>query len=231
MPQTRGLILTVWTPAGLACLRRSIVSNVNRLRIATMMHILTLATLAALSVLAGCASTNIETTGSPLKAPLCQVGASALTTIVYWSPQWRPDQKEPLLREAAALRGIEDFAARTNCLGIAGIHRLPAGNSLPSDEEVIRLAASSSVVPERIILVVVRELGPRLIVGIPVIVEGGTEVLIDVRVLNPKISAPLAKTRTLWRNGGTFVIKGVKTLDQDMSAALSAALMPTGVAK
>ena len=32
--------------------------------------------------------------------------------------------------------------------------------------------------------------------------------------------------RTLWRNGGTFVIKGVKTLEQDMSAALAATLMP-----
>ena len=43
--------------------------------------------------------------------------------------------------------------------------------------------------------------------------------------------APLANTRTFWRNGGTFVIKGVKTLDQDMSAALSATLMSTAAAK
>ncbi len=80
-------------------------------------------------------------------------------------------------------------------------------------------------------LVVVRELGPRLIVGVPVIVEGGTEVLIDVRVLDAATSESMATTRTLWRNGGTFVIKGVKTLDQDMSAALKSTLMPDQAAK
>jgi hypothetical protein len=35
--------------------------------------------------------------------------------------------------------------------------------------------------------------------------------------------------RAHWQNGGTFVIKGVKSLDQDMSAALAAALMPAAV--
>jgi hypothetical protein len=194
-------------------------------------HILAFAALGTLSVLIGCASTKIEATGSPLKEPLCHVGAQALTTVVYWGPQWRPEQKEPPLREAAALRGIQDFLGRTNCLAVTGIHRLPAGEAPPSDEELMRLAAASSVVPERVVLIVVRELGPRLTVGLPVIVEGGTEVLVDVRVLNSRTSAPLANTRIFWRNGGTFVIKGVKTLDQDMSAALSATLMPSAVAK
>ena len=196
-----------------------------------MKRISALATLAVLSLLAACASTKVETTGSRLTEPVCRVGAIALTTVVYWSPQWRPDQKEPPLREAAALRGIQDFLGRTNCLSVSGIHRLSADVALLSDEELMRLASSPSTKPERVLHIVVRELGPRLTVGIPVIVEGGTEVLIDVRVLGPQGSGPLANIRTFWRNGGTFVIKGVKTLDQDMSAALSAALMPTGGAK
>ncbi|WP_428420585.1 hypothetical protein [Methylibium sp.] len=188
-------------------------------------RILALATLAAFSVLAGCASTKVETTGTPLREPLCQVGAPALTTVVYWGPQWRPDQKEPPLREAAALRGIEDFLAHTSCLSVTGVHRLPAGEAQPTDEDLLRLASTSPLRPERAVLIVVRELGPRLAVGMPVIVEGGTEVLIDVHVLDPRTSASLANTRTSWRNGGIFVIKGVKSLDQDMSAALSATLM------
>jgi hypothetical protein len=192
-------------------------------------RLLAFAALASLVALVGCASTTIEITGSPLKEPLCQVGAQAINSVVYWGTQWRPDQKEPPLRETAALRGIQDFVSHTNCLAVTGIHRLSAGAELPSDEQLIRLAASSN--PERVVLIVVRELGPRLTVGIPVIVEGGTEVLIDVHVLNPQGSALLANTRTLWRKGGTFVIKGVKTLDQDMSAALSATLMPSAAAK
>lgn len=185
-----------------------------------------LAALSSLVALGGCASTKVETTGSPLKEPLCRVGAQAINAVLYWGTQWRPDQKEPSLREAAALRGIQDFLGHTSCLAVAGIHRLPTGDALPSDEELMRLATASSAKPERVVLIVVRELGPRLTVGIPVIVEGGTEVLIDVRVLNPQSSTSLASASTFWRNGGTLVIKGVKTLDQDMSAALNAALMP-----
>jgi len=189
-------------------------------------HYLAAAVLAAISVLSGCASTRIDTAGSPLKAPLCQEGSEPLTTVIYWGTQWRPDQKEPALREAAALRGINDFLSHTNCLSVAGVHRLPAGSFIPSDEDLLRSAASPSAVPERVVHIVVRELGPHVSFGIPVIVEGGTEVVIDVHVRNPRTAAVLANTRTHWRNGGSFVIKGVRTLDQDMRAALDAALMP-----
>jgi len=180
----------------------------------------------ALAMTTGCASTKIETTGSPLKEPLCQAGGPALATVVYWGVQWRPDQKEPPLREAAALRGIEDFLTHANCLSVGGVHRLPAAEAVPSDEALLRLADALPVKAERVVHIVVRELGPRLVIGVPVIVEGGTEVLIDVRVLDTRDTTSLAHTRTLWRNGGVFVIKGVETLDQDMSAALRATLMP-----
>jgi hypothetical protein len=96
---------------------------------------------------------------------------------------------------------------------------------LAPNEELIPSASSSNPKPERVLLVVVRELGPRLLIGIPVVVEGGTEVLVDVRVLDATTSELLATTHTIWRNGGMFVIKGIKTLDQDMSAALTATLM------
>jgi hypothetical protein len=98
---------------------------------------------------------------------------------------------------------------------------------IPSDAELLRLAGAS--VPDRIVFIVVRELGPKLVIGIPAIVEGGTEVLIDVRVLDVRGARSLAEVRTHWQNGGTFVIKGVKSLDQDVGSALAAALMPAAV--
>lgn len=191
----------------------------------------TLPSLVALAFLTGCASTTVETTGSPPRQALCQADKPALSTVVYWRTQWRPDQKEPRLREAAALRGIEDFLKSAGCLAVSGVHRLPAEKPLPTNEELLRLAADSPPVPERILLVVVRELGPRLTIGIPAIVEGGTEVLIDVRLLAPKGSESLANAQMRWRNGGAFVIKGVKTLDRDMSAALEALLMQGSAAR
>ena len=190
-----------------------------------------LAVLFALTFMTGCASTKVETTGTQPQQPLCRVGEPAVSTLVYWGSQWRPDQKEPQLREAAALRGIEDFFNRAGCIAIAGIHRLPEEKPLPTNEALVRLASNSTPVPERVVLIVVRELGPRITIGIPKIVEAGTEVLIDIRVLNPTTKKSLTNTQTRWRNGGTFVIKGVKTLDQDMSAALKAVLMPEQAAR
>jgi hypothetical protein len=142
------------------------------------------------------------------------------SALVYWAPQWRPDQKEPALREAAAQRGIERFFGDLSC--ISGIRK--HSGEVPSDAELLRLAGSPA--PDRVVLIVVRELGPKLVIGIPAIVEGGTEVLIDVRVLDVRGARSLAEVRTHWQDGGTFVIKGVESLDQDMRAALAAALMP-----
>lgn len=173
----------------------------------------------------GCAATTIETTGTPLSQPLCTPGTAPVSLAVFWRPQWRADQKEPALREAAAEHGIRDFLSRSACLAVTGLHRLPAGASLPTDDELLRKAASVTPPPERVVLIVVRELGPRFAIGLPVIVEGGTEVVIDVRVLDTRTSQSVADTRTLWRHGGTFVVKGVETLEQDMSAALTATLM------
>ena len=179
-------------------------------------------------MLLGCASTRVETTGSAMQEPLCQAGAEKLTALVYWGPKWRPDQKEPPLREAAALRGIQDFFTSSDCVAGVVIRRLPGepSNQVPSDEQLLRLAAASVPAPDRVLLIVIRELGPKLIIGIPMLVEGGTEAVLEVRVHDVRTSEVMAAIRTHWQNGGTFVIKGVKTLDQDMSAALRAALMP-----
>lgn len=136
---------------------------------------------------------------------------------VFWLPQWRLDQKDRVLREAAAQKGIEDFLAEETCLATTGAHRLL---SMPSDEELRHTSSTA----ERVVLVVVRELGPRLVIGVPSLVEGGTEVVLDVKVLDPRRTEPLADGRTRWRHGGMFYVKGTGSLERDMAAALRAAL-------
>jgi hypothetical protein len=180
------------------------------------------------AALAGCAATTkVETTGAALNEPLCRAGGEKLFALVFWGPQWRPDQKEPPAREAAALRGIQAFFAGSSCLALADLRRLPGERSseVPSDAELLRLASSAAPLPDRVVLIVVRELGPKLVIGIPALVEGGTEVVVDVRVLNARTSESMADVRTHWQNGGTFIIKGVRTLEEDMSAALRSTLM------
>jgi hypothetical protein len=177
----------------------------------------------------GCAATSVQTSGSAMTEPLCTPGAGKVAVLVVWQPKWRADQKEPPLREAAALRGIQEFFAQADCVGATDIRRLAGqpSDEPPSDTELLRLAAAASPAPDRILSIVVRELGPTLLVGFPVLIEGGTEVVIDVRVLEGRTSRSLADVRTHWRNGGTFVIKGVRSLDHDMRAALHSTLMPT----
>lgn len=183
---------------------------------------------AVLVTLTGCASTKVETTGATMREPLCKAGAQKLSALVYWGPQWRPDQKEPERREAVALRGIESFLTNSECLARFDVRRLPGGSTaeVPPDEALLKQAFAAAPRVDKVLVIVVRELGPILRIGIPWIVEGGTEVVLELRLLDVPTSNAQANVRTHWWNGGTFVIKGVGSLDRDMSTALAAALTP-----
>jgi len=163
-----------------------------------------------------------------MQEPVCKPGARKVSALVYWGPQWRPDQKEPERREAAALRGIESFLTNSECLARFDVRRLPGGNTaeVPPDEALLKQASAAAPRADKVLVIVVRELGPILRIGIPSIVEGGTEVVLELRLLDVPTSTAQAKVRTHWSNGGTFVVKGVGSLDRDMSAALAAALTP-----
>jgi hypothetical protein len=182
------------------------------------------------AALAGCASTKVETSGEVTTAPFCQLDGDKIAVLALWSPKWRPDQKEPALREAAALHGLEDFLATTRCVSSSEVRRFnaPEANDRPSDEQLMNIALASKPTPDRVVFVTVRELGPKLLIGIPAIVEGGTEVVLEIRVIDSRTARPLADLKTHWQNGGKFVIKGVKSLPQDMKSALYAALMSKG---
>src|SRR4051812_43122988 len=133
-------------------------------------RLVSITAVAVSSLIEGCASTTVETSGTTLEQPICKPGDPPRLTAVYWVPQWRIDQKEPELREALALHGIEDFFFHANCLAVTGVHRLPPGNAAPTDDEFLQLATGYSPIPDRAVLIVVRE----LVVGLPVMVEGGT---------------------------------------------------------
>ena len=183
-------------------------------------------TLIAMILTMGCASVKVEITGSQLKTPLCTSDTSPVSTVVYWGPQWRPNQKEPKLREAAALQGINDFLKGIRCITVLGVRRLTWESERPSNNNILKLTSESRLKPARVLLIVIRELGPHLKIGLPSIIEGGTEVKIDVEVLDTQTLMSLSSTQTRWTNGGTFVIKGTSSLSQDISSALSAVLFP-----
>jgi hypothetical protein len=175
----------------------------------------------------GCATTHFETAGDTLSQPLCQIMDRKFSALVLWGPVWRENQKDVPLREEAALRGIEDFAA--TCFGTVTIHRLKGGRlaETPTDEQVRALAAKEVLPPDRVLIVIVRELGPVIqILGPVAALGGGTEVVLELQTRDPRSGEQIVKLQTNWHNGGSFVIKSTKTLPQDMRSALEAVLAP-----
>ena len=94
------------------------------------------------------------------------------------------------------------------------------------EEKPDRLPELAEAVQEKVVVVAVRELGPTVRIGSPALVEGGTEVVLDLTAYESAKSMPRAFS-VYWRNGGPGVVKGVATLPQDMQAALVAGLQPT----
>ena len=170
---------------------------------------------AALLVASGCASTRIELRPEGPLPSLCVPAPGGGLTRVTWWPQWRPDQKEPAAREAIAEAGLRRVALEGGCLGPATFRRrsaVPAAGREAEGEDPGQPPAA------RVLLVTVRELGPVLRVGSGSIVEGETNVVLELRELDPRTAG--LRLRTIdWRNGGPGVVKGVATLEDDIAEA------------
>ena len=166
------------------------------------------------ALLSACASTTTVTLTPPDQAPVCQPQAD-LKASVLWRTDWRPNQKDVPEREAAASQGIADFFAHAKCFRSTSVARAHSGRH------------GSAVPPESDLLVVltVRELGPIVkLLSSAALVEGGTEVVIDVAQYRAGKVEPDRKFTIQWRDGGPGVVKGVQSLPADLTAALKAGL-------
>jgi len=175
-------------------------------------------------LLAGCASTVITLTPSP-QAPVCERSATAL---VLWAPEWRAEQKDAAEREAAAAAGLKDFFARSGCFAEAALRRV---HSLDPAAVPAQHAAQAGRFT-RVVVIAVRELGPVVkLLSSAALVEGGTEVLLQVSTFPVPDDGPPRRFTVHWRHGGPGVVKGVASLTADMQAALVAGLQPGEAAR
>lgn len=169
-----------------------------------------------------CSTTKVNYTPTRPAQKICQNPAERTDTLVLWKPQWRPDQKEPANREAAAKQGFEDFFRGAKCFDTTQLERTDAG----SIAEYLRLAPAAAR-KQKYLHITVRELGPVVrIFSSLALVEGGTEVILDIEV-SENGNALTEKFRVHWQNGGPWTLKGVKSLSADLMATLAAALNPT----
>jgi hypothetical protein len=181
----------------------------------------------AVLVLSGCASTHFQVTGQVPRQPLCQPVGEQASALVFWGPKWRPDQKEVSLREAAAQRGIEQFFSTSDCFAKVRVIRKVGDREsieLPL-AEVPGLAATYVCAPDHVLFITVRELGPIVkLFSSLALVEGGTDVVLEIRAVSPSTGHTTTDFTAHWQNGGPWVIKGVSTLEQDIASALLEAL-------
>lgn len=175
------------------------------------------------ALLAACAATDVTFTPSP-QAPVCDREATAL---VLWSPQWRADQKDVAAREDAAAAGLGSFFAGSACFARAELRRVSDLGPLTVASEVANAGGRFGSV----VTIAVRELGPVVkLFSSAALVDGGTEVVLQVGTRSPRTDGPARAFTLHWRNGGPGVVKGVAGLPGDMSAALRAGLQPPAAA-
>jgi hypothetical protein len=169
--------------------------------------------------LSACASTQVILSPSP-QPPVCDSSAVAL---VLWAPQWRPDQKDVASREASAAAGLSSFFTGAGCFARTELRRV---NSLSPSVVNAELGGSNAQF-NTVVTVAVRELGPVVkLLSSASLVEGGTEVVLQVTARRLPSSSPPREFTVHWRHGGPGVVKGVTSLPGDMSAALRSGLQP-----
>ncbi|MHA7602054.1 hypothetical protein ACX12L_19170 [Alicycliphilus sp. T452] len=172
------------------------------------------AAIATAALLGACASTTTMTTSPAGQAPVCQP-QSELKAAVLWQTRWRSDQKDVPEREAAAARGIADFFADAKCF--------PSTVVASADHD--RLEAAVPPGSDLLLVLTVRELGPTVkLLASAALIEGGTEVVVDIARYVPGRSDPDRQFSIHWRSGGPGVVKGVQSLPADLAAALRAGL-------
>jgi hypothetical protein len=171
------------------------------------------------ALLTACASTTISIAPSP-QAPVCDRTATAL---VLWTPQWRPNQKDVAEREKAAASGLDSFLAASGCFARSELRRVP-----DLDPTTVKTQAASDTRPHtRVVTIGVRELGPVVkLLSSVALVEGGTEVVLEISEYAVSAGTPLRQFTVHWANGGAGIVKGVASLPSDMQAALTASLQP-----
>ena len=182
-------------------------------------------------LLASCASTTVELSGAAPAGTLCQTAGESVNALLLWGPRWRPDQKDVPLREEAAERGIKQFFAQSGCYANTDIRRVSVEKPI-AREQAQQLAAAANPKASRVLVLTVRELGPIVkLLTSAALIEGGTEVVLNVSYYNLAQSSSNHDFQFHWKNGGSGVIKGVATLPDDMRSALVVSLEPSTAPK
>jgi len=157
-------------------------------------------------ILGGCEATQVSASSQVGEPPLCAPGVELGEVTVALSFRWRPDQKEPREREQLARQAIAKVFGPLRCGRFAGY--------VPPDAGFPAGAAGTRVE------LVVRELGPELLISLPALWSVNADV--DYAVTATDLSSGKVRLRRAERRrfGGAFRVQGMDMVAQTFEQAL-----------
>jgi len=164
---------------------------------------------------AGCASAPPGAETVPVQAPLCAPGVSLGKVVIAPLTRWRPDQKEPEVREAIAQKAIEAVAPAISCATSVKVLGITAdGKSAEA------LAAAGAEQAKTALLIHIDELGPITILSFPALWSTWSDVKFTLDAVDVQTGANLRSIPHRRQKGGAFEARGLDPLQGEMEAAL-----------
>ena len=177
-------------------------------------------------VLTACASVEAASTPQAGSPPICTASAKLGAAAVVPLTHWRPDQKEPPVREAIAQRALENAFRSTPCAASAKV--LAIGPDTARDARLVEAKSSGA---NTAILVTVQELGPIFIISVPVLFSGWSDVKFTIEEVDLSNGATKLKFDHHRKVGGAFNLRGLGPLQGEMETALHDVIVGPAPAK
>lgn len=173
-------------------------------------------------LLGGCASVQVQHQVLQGETPLIQPARPSLGVIaVRPETRWRPDQKEPEVRERIAMAAIEAVFRDLPSVRVAEIRPFIRWSE-PSES---RFAEERRAGIDTVVFITVEELGPRLYLSIPVLWSTYSDVKFQLRAVRTQTGETILDIKHSRLVGGPFQLRGVGPLQAEMETALQDALV------
>jgi hypothetical protein len=172
----------------------------------------------ALSACSSAADTQAVSTGAP---PLCAGGRDLGAVLVVAETRWRPDQKDVPTREAWAQRAIGHAFEGLPCGRVLAVTPIAATSS---ESDASLLAAHAESAPQTLVRVRVEELGPQLLISIPVLWRVNSDAKFHVRAIDAASGAVLLELDHRRIVGGPFSLRPAAMAEGEFETALKQVL-------
>ncbi len=168
-----------------------------------------------LLTVAGCASAPPDAESFPAQAPLCAPGVALGKVAIVPLTRWRPDQKEPEVREAIAQKAVANLASEISCASSVNVLSI-AVDSMSAD----MLGKARADGAKTALLIRIEELGPIAVLSFPALWSTWSDVKFTLDAIDVQTGASLRSIPHRRQKGGAFEARGLEPLQDEMEAAL-----------